>query len=469
MRNAPRQFSLYDLDRWRPWMGLVALLTAACTNADVVVAGTVAERVSASAEAGAVGAAAQDAATGDASGAVTAGPDAAESASPASDAGDTANDSNWLEADAADANPAPADSADTAEGAKAGDAGDAAEAGGGLNDAAAPAEVAANDALATGDGDGTGSDGTEIADAPAVTDGAGDGAAADVAGDSTGADLAAACTLDAATWPGPPDTALLPGESTACQALGIAACVLVDSEWSVPWAPGKGPKTEPDWVNYVCFDAAGTAITSAVVHPSKGIDELAKKLPCSAAQLQKWQAAYQQPCWKMVPSSAMPVSLLTLLFDSKKLPAQVCSNIDGTRFAMTAACSEFVYTIEKQSKKLGPDPGDLFVGIYMYYWGFDGATWHVVATPASVAIFDSKYPVFSCNSFWLEFIVQATAGYWGAGLDTAGDPKVGKLQTEVTLNITESAGMPKNLAGWKQVLVAAEPKLYDNPCLKFGK
>ncbi len=181
-----------------------------------------------------------------------------------------------------------------------------------------------------------------------------------------------------------PVTTTLPGESEACKALGVAAC----------WY-GHKPGCNNGQLGYICQDSAGKPI---IYTSDSDPYDAATKLPCSPAQLQAWLDAHENPCWKLVPASAMPKSLATLVLDLAQVPTEVCSNIDGTQFQFKVGCSQVVFREQSETACMN--------------WF---AQWDLQVSPPTTALFKPGLAFLGCESF-------STSGYaWS--LSVAHDAK----------------------------------------------
>jgi len=169
--------------------------------------------------------------------------------------------------------------------------------------------------------------------------------------------------------------AILPGESTACAALGIVACR--EGTMCACFSEGSGCAPAHD-----CFAADG----SEVPFPCPDTN------PCSKAQLHVWLSAYSA-CRKVVPASAIPLSLLQTVLEPSALPSEVCSNVDGAVFWFRAGCALHTYA-------LGPDTN---------YGNQHGGSWDLAIVPATTATLrTSTYPFLACPTF---FAGPAYAGF----------------------------------------------------------
>jgi hypothetical protein len=210
----------------------------------------------------------------------------------------------------------------------------------------------------------------EAADADADSD-----ALADLKPD--GAGLPLTCPPDAPTLTIPPEpekATVLPGESTACAALGVVAC---REGCHGACSPGGGVPA------YICFDAAGHEVGFG-----KDGGHCPNEGPCSAAQLQPWLAAYPK-CSRPVYSSAIPLSVLQAVLKPEALPPTVCSNAAGTKFSFIASCALHEYTLVDED----------------HCGNFGGGSWTLrISPPTDATLNTPKYPFLACDAtqFWFE-------------------------------------------------------------------
>jgi len=191
---------------------------------------------------------------------------------------------------------------------------------------------------------------------------------------------ACVCGSDAPLQPQPivAKATLLAGESKVCAALAVAACTTF-AHCS-------------RYLGYKCYTASGNL--------SATYDE--DEFPCSKNQLQQW-AELGDACWKLVPATAMPLSPLRDMLHFAKIPAQVCANVDGTKFWFVAGCAMHVYS--------GSGNGGCNI---------KGGSWTLkVSPPTTAALNTGTYPFLHCSDFG--------AGYGLHGFDLTQKAEVLRL------------------------------------------
>ncbi len=208
------------------------------------------------------------------------------------------------------------------------------------------------------------------------TDGGPGANPADADSESGGAagDATSLCTLDAAPRSSPlQQGVMLPGESTACQALGIVAC----GEKS---ACVNGP-SEP---TYSCYDKTGAWV----------LTDIPDNIPCSHAQLDAWATALYA-CWQVIPSAEIPAWQLTSLIKPSLLPATACVNLTGDVFEMSVGCA----TIHLMSTASG----------HGGCGNFGGGDVTVALEPADAPVLDTAtWPFLACD----ELLARPYPNYW---------------------------------------------------------
>lgn len=188
----------------------------------------------------------------------------------------------------------------------------------------------------------------------------------DTLSDVTAADIADPCTVTIIPPNGPPpESALLPKESPACAALGVAAC------WN--WSFYAQELGVPDFgLGLRCYDANGKVL----------FDKPPSQIPCSKAQLASWVQAYYA-CWKPAPASAMPNSAVTQILKPDEIPAKVCANAFGTAWHWVAGCAKHTYVAEQPLYDSGND-----------HW----AQWRLTIQPATTATVNAEaFPFLACK------------------------------------------------------------------------
>ncbi|MCO4762772.1 MAG: hypothetical protein KC502_14760 [Myxococcales bacterium] len=111
---------------------------------------------------------------------------------------------------------------------------------------------------------------------------------------------------------------MLPGESTACHALGLVSCRVSGDCGGID-------------LFYDCVRDNGKP-RSVQWHTQEG------DWPCTPAQLKHWEKQSAR-CHRIVHVSALKSSPYDALLDASKLPATVCANADGTGFWFVAECA----------------------------------------------------------------------------------------------------------------------------------
>lgn len=175
--------------------------------------------------------------------------------------------------------------------------------------------------------------------------------------------------------PAPLAPSLLPGETTACAALGIATCStsscmgLCDSAASTP--------------GYLCYNSVGAGVALG-----KDGAPCLQTSACSNTQLQAWLDAYPK-CSKPASGLAIPQSLLQAVLKPEAIAATVCSNADGTRFSFIAGCALHEYTLLDED----------------HCGNIGGGSWRLrISPPTAVTLQPALQPLAQCAKvqFWFD-------------------------------------------------------------------